>query len=443
MSDNFSSSPIASLADWQAYEPPRNIARQLLVVGNGFDIACGLPSRFVDFFDERVKALGPACVLCGDDLVSFCRQNGLTAWDLVLASRHATPCGFMKANWCDIESAIATVVLDRDVALIAKLCLDVRPITAYGIASYLELIDRAALQGANSEYEAYEPDEALEAGFAFEDDFHMTPVEQFEGATARVASFISAAYPTGEWDENAALQALLAELHLLEKAFAAYMVAVCEDNSAYQENSEGLLGKLICYDLPDEADCDNEATVLNFNYTTPAIPDIAQCPITDCINIHGVASDEVVIGIDGKDLTSDSESIRFAKTYRLFGLRAEGVHRPVAYKRDPFVRFGATETWTIKFYGHSLAAADYSYFQSIFDMVDLYNSDVKLYFRFSNYEAGVKEREFLRVAGLLSAYGKTLDNKDHGKNLTHKLLLEGRLSPLLQFSLRVAERYAF
>ena len=29
---------------------------------------------------------------------------------------------------------------------------------------------------------------------------------------------------------------------------------------------------------------------------------------------------------------------------------------------------------------------------------------------------------------LLAAYGNTLDNKDHGKNLIHKLLIEGRLS---------------
>lgn len=28
---------------------------------------------------------------------------------------------------------------------------------------------------------------------------------------------------------------------------------------------------------------------------------------------------------------------------------------------------------------------------------------------------------------LLTTYGETLDNKDHGKNLMHKLLLEGRL----------------
>ena len=32
------------------------------------------------------------------------------------------------------------------------------------------------------------------------------------------------------------------------------------------------------------------------------------------------------------------------------------------------------------------------------------------------------------VIKLLTKYGETLDNADHGKNLVHKLLLEGRLA---------------
>lgn len=34
----------------------------------------------------------------------------------------------------------------------------------------------------------------------------------------------------------------------------------------------------------------------------------------------------------------------------------------------------------------------------------------------------------MRVTSLLSAYGETMENKDHGKNLVHKLILEGRLA---------------
>lgn len=34
------------------------------------------------------------------------------------------------------------------------------------------------------------------------------------------------------------------------------------------------------------------------------------------------------------------------------------------------------------------------------------------------------------VSRLLAEYGRTMDNVDHGKNLMHKLILEGRLSVL-------------
>ena len=33
-----------------------------------------------------------------------------------------------------------------------------------------------------------------------------------------------------------------------------------------------------------------------------------------------------------------------------------------------------------------------------------------------------------KVVSLLTAYGAALENRDHGKNVIHKLLLEGRLS---------------
>lgn len=77
----------------------------------------------------------------------------------------------------------------------------------------------------------------------------------------------------------------------------------------------------------------------------------------------------------------------------------------------------------IKFYGHSLSEADYSYFQSIFDYYDLYeNTNVSLTFYYSE---GYEQND--AIYGLISEYGKTLTNKEQGKNLIHKLLLENRL----------------
>lgn len=77
----------------------------------------------------------------------------------------------------------------------------------------------------------------------------------------------------------------------------------------------------------------------------------------------------------------------------------------------------------IKFYGHSLNEADYSYFQSIFDYYNLYeNNNISLIFYYSK---GYEQTD--KIYRLINTYGKTLSNKDQGKNLTHKLLLENRL----------------
>lgn len=45
----------------------------------------------------------------------------------------------------------------------------------------------------------------------------------------------------------------------------------------------------------------------------------------------------------------------------------------------------------------------------------------------SSNENTIREDLYRRIAHLLIEYGATLDNKDHGKNLMHKLLLEQRL----------------
>ena len=57
--------------------------------------------------------------------------------------------------------------------------------------------------------------------------------------------------------------------------------------------------------------------------------------------------------------------------------------------------------------------------QLIFYYVNYKNSDGE--------EVDGKNELFLRVIKLMKEYGETLDNKDHGKNLLHKLKLENRI----------------
>ena len=74
-----------------------------------------------------------------------------------------------------------------------------------------------------------------------------------------------------------------------------------------------------------------------------------------------------------------------------------------------------------------------SLFQSIFDGVDLYESKTVLAFYYPYDGTDEAKNETWRnmlansINDLLVDYGTTMDNKDHGKNLMHKLLLEGRL----------------
>lgn len=89
-----------------------------------------------------------------------------------------------------------------------------------------------------------------------------------------------------------------------------------------------------------------------------------------------------------------------------------------------------SNTRFIKIFGHSLSRADYSYFQSIFDTVNLYGGVTKLVFLYKKYpnksdktvdEQAIREDLYSRISHLLYEYGSTLDNKDHGKNLMHNV----------------------
>lgn len=166
--------------------------------------------------------------------------------------------------------------------------------------------------------------------------------------------------------------------------------------------------------------------ILSFNYT--ALFDILGVD-SPCLynNVHGklclnkcsrdCTSCNIIFGIDDSIIQSHEKNFelhKFSKTYRkMLNTNAETCILPK--KNNRLIE--------IKFYGHSLSEADYSYFQSIFDYYNIYeNNKVSLIFYYSK---GFEQTD--EVYRLINTYGKTLINKEQGKNLTHKLLLENRL----------------
>lgn len=179
----------------------------------------------------------------------------------------------------------------------------------------------------------------------------------------------------------------------------------------------------------------NEYSVLNFNYTSFS-NNFSQNKIMESeftrnnqkitiyeTNIHGNYNSISIFGIDQNDIDSTTPLYQFTKTYRKM-IEQE--------KISSFTLPNNGKIDEIIFYGHSLSDADYSYFQSIFDYYDIYQSNIRLTFLYSEY--GEKEnyitlrrKQISNVTNLLNKYGLTLGNNDRGKNLVHKLLLENRL----------------
>ena len=145
----------------------------------------------------------------------------------------------------------------------------------------------------------------------------------------------------------------------------------------------------------------------------------------DLVNIHGTLNGESIFRIDGSGNLDDRDILPFTKTYRVLK-PARGVPSgSIAY---PSQRGGdGLKTSSIVFFGHSLSRADYSYFESIFSTVDLYNGYTSLVFLYSNYAKGVRESEVAKVLALLDYYGCSLGIAGHSNNLAHELMLEGRL----------------
>ena len=211
---------------------------------------------------------------------------------------------------------------------------------------------------------------------------------------------------------NKPMNFAMKHLNLFEKDFGNYI--------------KDLRNKLV-HSLDNILYNDKSKKIINFNYTTvikneiDKFKNIEKSPtaknirsIEEVINIHG-DYENPIFGIDNQNI--DESMNIFTKTYRI--LSSDTI--------ESFTLPSNKLLETIYFFGHSLSEADYSYFQSMFDYYSIYDSKIRLIFLYSDYDGKEKSRQENRVVKLINDYGKTLENKDKGKNLLHKLLLENRI----------------
>ena len=488
-------------------------SKQLIVLGNGFDLKCGLKSSYKDFFEQRfakiifktisveqriniVKQLSKVsfedqcdnynqqvgnafCEECSGNFLklvlepssteknNYVEQLMLRAYEQIRKQIYSEIKTIQKKrnmfqnNIKDIDYFSEITFLKKNFNrwdvffLFAECCLskqvskyqwqDVETLI-YEIVSIV-LLPKDMLGQLDSKVE-YNKNEVIIG----------TEEYNAKGLFDEIVHMISY---TADGSQKEVAFKLLGELKEFEAMFAQFIndQFVFQQGDPYFNEAYGLIKSLTRCESNVEAT--SSFKVLSFNYSidrrfidfwkgqqeTISPPHLLP-KIEDWANIHGIASyvtprpsafpthDDYkhnenylpapIFGIDSqeiiKDALTDDLRILFTKPYRILGNEVNRIRESGNY----------SDVDKISIYGHSLGRADYSYFETIFDEVNLYNSDVMVEYFYYQGNSGVerilnKRTAITKMINLLTDYGKSL-GETHGANIVAKLDLEKRLS---------------
>lgn len=408
---------------------------KLLILGNGFDKHCGLNSDYYEFFRKEIlDTIGERF-----DLIQLNRDiKNAGFWEHLLIEYYKAK-KVIDNKWCAIE----TIIKDT----IWLICFGKKSEDNLNIDSG---IWNTAFENTINGYQYYytDPIENFLFKYCFNFFDYLTPQQR-------------------NLPEKELLQLLikhlLQELYNFERRFCKYLKNNIEElKNTYTVNAVNLLAKLTGFSTKnfqniesfihqEIKECEEiinpyqkliksknvnilskefsklkYINILSFNYTN--LFDILDVPYPCAYNnVHGKLCNKecsdncnfsgVIFGIDNSIIQSQNGNAElriFSKTYRKMLDTNSSTSILPLNNGVPL---------EIIFYGHSLSEADYSYFQSIFDYYNIYGND-KVSLKFY-YSEGFEQTD--EIYRLINSYGKSLLNKEQGKNLIHKLLLENRL----------------
>lgn len=457
-------------------------ASQLIVLGNGFDLHCGLKSSYKDFLyyvitqrytnyfssdseeaSDRNEAIEKAFADSANyvgvrrihfDAIYFERNvkmndtifPDINIWYLILFHEKLVQSLNQSSNWSDIESVIENYVSGKFIfnndngKQSQKTFIDILVDTffSYGFERNIlskEIMEQVEYKLAglllyhllNREDDCYEIKEKKEKIEEIRKKHDNSISWRFDETRIKK---IELRIKEEERPEvvNILINLLMGELHKLEIDFQTYLIQEIK-REEYKSKAENFLQTIVM-----DGDFLSNYSVFSFNYTNLCSGNLGiQVAFR---NVHGALNQnsnesKIIFGIDNISSDSRAEDIgyRFTKAYRTMRLYTE-LENDMAFG-DKIDNIFTKDMDVIKFYGHSLARADYSYFQYIFDMYDLYNSNIKLIFYYSKIEGRtveeVRQEQYRNITKLIEQYGETLDNKAHGRNLLTRLIQTGRL----------------
>lgn len=353
------------------------VKSQLIVLGNGFDLDCGLKSSFSDYLAPRFSRFMNAIVTMSSDsprvvmpeeLLRAISLARLTIWDEVLFSYSKLTRGLSikDSDSSEIRTSLCSDITDtrgKDEQLEhwsdveGRLDFMTRHSTNSGSAQWYSQICKHLNSGERR------PPRLREMGIE--------------------ARYIFQSLGEEACDKTAFDKFLLSELRRFEGDFRRHLLNSVGEKTDYPTVAEKRLGQIAddLVGVSGEGDLRPSTAVLSFNYTRPSGESLSRGGVSRYVNIHGTLDDDnIIMGVDGR-----LPSVLSKKSRReAVGLRQDVGSLAIAKKADGAVR----PVDVIKVFGHSLCLSDYPYYEQLFDAVDLVAGGTKIIFYALDIEDG-------------------------------------------------------
>ena len=365
--------------------------KSLLIIGNGFDLKCGLKSQYIDFwhyqrnnnnsFNRFVEYLESNNI----DTFNEEKLNQLNDILVVEDGVSFLDYYFTLLDW-------KTGNLNRN-----KVWSDIEDMLLYGFTD-----SRNSFSFNFDEcYSCYDDIETENKHPFYKESYpHLI-----------IAKYLYKVFGGELIGYHRFRDYVISELEAFSLCFSKYINKQVEDNPNYFEQAQKLITNITKAGL-------NECEIISFNYTEPVNePNLA--------NIHGLASKgRIVLGVTcgegkGKESVHHSWYYRATKEYKIANVSANGIKVYADY----------SDITDVYVYGLSLGKQDYDFFDNLFDEFDILMRmyKVTIHFCFSTYNGKTKDEVAAettdRVTELINCYGD--NHKTYG--LLRSMIQKGHL----------------
>lgn len=393
---------------------------KLIILGNGFDLACGLKSKYADFFDKRIDKDLRYCL---NKVFKYFKYNfyDKTIDDPIFQFQTIYD---IRDNYVKYKGNVSIFakknisLSEPDIATIKKSGLTFWEIIFFYFQTNEENsaddLDWREVEGRMLNFLKHNILDKPSLSKMLNTVNSSGDLDEVNWFCLYLAKILS----DGKEIPEDFVEYLYQELRLFELAFIDFLNEEVNSNDDYEKKAMDLLLKIVS---TNDMNVLLEQKYLSFNYTEPIVN-----PNINITNVHGtLKSKNIIFGIDQTKINPSKHIYRFTKTFR------QMTETAISKRSEELILPKKEEINEIAFFGHSLSPLDYSYFQTIFDFYDLYNSDINLAFYYKLYgDVTNLDMELdlsKKISEMLKSYSPSIGNKNKANNLMHKLLLEKRL----------------